>query len=201
MSLINDALRRASQAERNRSRAAPAPLAIEPAPAAANGSKLSMLLVATVLLSLLLACWFFWQWWMVRHNWRTASTVNNSRPIVASAPVAPPPAFAATPRPSPAPVAVAAPAAARTASPVAPARPAPPPVAAAAAVPAGPPPWPVDLKLSAIFFSKTNPRALINGQIYGTGDNVHGVVIREIDRIQVVVQWNDHTRELMLSQP
>ena len=58
--------------------------------------------------------------------------------------------------------------------------------------------WPVELKLSAIFFSKTNPRVLINGNLYGTGDEIQGVVLDKIERDQVTVEWNGHRKVLML---
>lgn len=203
MSLINDALKRASQVERNRSTQAPVPIALQPAPEA-SGSKMSLLLMGTVLLSLLLACWFFWQWWMVRHNLRLASTVNNTHQAVAI--VTPPPA----PLPKPLPVVAPAPV-------VTPAKPIPapvatPPVAAAprTVIPAAgqlpsngysQSPWPVDLKLTAIVFSKTNPRCIINGYSYGTSDNIHGIVIKQVQRTQVLLEWNGHTRMLELAGP
>src|ERR1035441_9058185 len=76
MSLINDALRRASQAEKDRPRQAPTPMGMEPAPTA-RSSRLSVLVVVAVLITLLLAALFFWQWWNVRSYMRDAVIAAN----------------------------------------------------------------------------------------------------------------------------
>jgi hypothetical protein len=84
-----------------------------------------------------------------------------------------------------------------------------PPIAAppVVAAPTAPPPsaakdtqiaWPVEMKLSAIFFSKTNPRVLINGNLYGTGDEIQGVVLKKIEKDKVTAEWNGHSKVLMM---
>jgi len=239
MSLINDALRRASQTERNRPRLAPTPMGMEPAPAA-RSSPLSVLLAAAVLVALLLAGWFFWQLRNARNNPGSAVVAASiappvsphviSPPVAATKPlgvppsggssrVIPPPAVAPTSapvtpaapaNPAPAPVVVSAPPVVppdlkyeisnlKSQPPVA----APPVVAA----PTAPPPsaakdtqivWPVEMKLNAIFFSKTNPRVLINGNLYGTGDEIQGVVLKNIEKDKVTAEWNGHSKVLMM---
>ncbi len=216
MSLINDALRRASQSERNRPRRASTAMGMEPAPAA-RGSRLSVLLAAAVLVALLLAGWFFWQLWNARNN--TGSTVlaaNIAPPVTphvipppAVAPKSAPVAPAAPANPAPAPVVVSEPPVAAppvAAPPVA----APPVVALPVAAPTPPPVeplsvardnqivWPVQMTLSAIFFSKTNPRVLINGNLYGVGDEIQGIVLKKIEKDEVTVEWNGHSKVLML---
>ena len=211
MSLINDALRRASQSERNRPRRASTAMGMEPAPAA-RSSLLSVLLAAAGLVSLLLAGWLFWQLRNARNDPGSAVMAANIAPPV-SPRVIPPPVMAPKPapvtpaapaNPAPAPVVVSAPPAAAptvVAPPVV-----VPPVASPTTPPAGPPSaasgnpiaWPVEMKLTAIFFSKTNPRVLINGNLYGTGDEIQGVVLDKIEKDQVTVEWNGHRKVLML---
>jgi hypothetical protein len=214
MSLINDALRRASQSEKDRPRRAATSSGMEPVPTASN-PRLSLFLAAVVVVALLLAGWFFWQWWVMRNNvGRTVVAANVAPPpkpqVMTQPPVVPKPApapvvQAAPMKPAPVPVVAAAPPV--VAPPVA------PPVAApVAAVPVTAPdglpsasdyhqsPWPVDLKLNAIFFSQANPRVLLNGNIYGPGDQIQGVVVKKIEKDKVTLEWNGHSRELMMEQ-
>ena len=213
MSLINDALRRASQSERNLPRRASTAMGMEPAPAA-RSSRLSVLLAAAGLVALLLAGWSFWRLWNARNNPGSIVVVASIAPPVSphvipppvvapkSAPIAP----AAPANPAPAPVVVSAPPAAAptvVAPPVV-----VPPVASPTTPPAGPPgaardnpiAWPVEMKLSAIFFSKTNPRVLINGNLYGVGDEIQGVVLKKIEKDKVTAEWNGHSKVLMLGE-
>jgi hypothetical protein len=207
MSLINDALRRASQTERNRPRHNPSPVGMEPAPVT-RGSRLSLLLISTMFVSLLLACWCFWQWWAARKD--TAAHVPRVATAPATIPLTPPVVAAR-------PVAVAA--APPVPATVAPAKPVPPPAAVVDVPPpvvqhpaAAPPeiplvsnytptPWPVDLKLNAVFYSKTNPRVLLNGNIYTLGDNIQGVILKKIDVDKITVEWDGRTRVIHLPTP
>jgi hypothetical protein len=207
MSLINDALRRASQAEKDRPRSAPTPMGMEPVPAA-QGSRLTAVLTVAVLVALLLAGWFFWQWWNARNNpARTVAAVNvaaqATHQIVPSPVVTPRPApVVATAPANPAPAPVVATAAPVSAPPIV----APPVVVPPTAPPPAPPiaikqplvAWPSDLTLTAVFQSKTNPRALINGSLYGIGDIVEGVVLRKIDKEEVTIEMSGQTKILMM---
>ncbi|MGP8200592.1 MAG: hypothetical protein ACLQU4_13945 [Limisphaerales bacterium] len=209
MSLINDALRRASQTERNRPRRDSTATGMEPAPPAST-SRLTLFLAAAGLVAVLLAAWAFWRLSHPGNNPASAVAVANVAPaaplhvnptVVAPPKVAPIPLVGeANPRPAtPAPAPVAA-----TPTPVS--TPAPAPAAPPAAAPAEPPSppnetpviWPVELKLSAIFFNKTNPKALINGDLYIVGDQFHGVVVKKIEKDEVTVEWNGHSKVLML---
>jgi hypothetical protein len=217
MSLINDALRRASQTERNRPHRAATPMGMEPAPTA-RSSSLSVLLAAAGLVALLLAGWLFWQLWNARNNPGSAVVLANiAAPVTPH--VIPPSVVAAKPapvtpaapaNPAPAPVVVSAPpvvippvaAPPMAASPVAVTPVVAPPIAPPAAAPSvardNPVAWPVNMTLSAIFFSKTNPRVLINGNLYGVGDEIQGVVLKKIEKDEVTVEWNGHSKVLML---
>jgi len=198
MSLINDALRRASQSEKDRPRRAAPPTGMEPTPKA-RSSRLPVILGAVVLVALLLAGWFFRQWWMARNTAGGAVTAANIAPPV-TAQAIPPPVVAPKPAPvAPAPSANPAPAPVV----VVPATPVvAPPVVAPSGLPSvtnyNPSPWPVELKLGGIFFSKTKPRVLINGNIYGPGDEIQGVVLKKIEPDKVTLEWNGHSRVLIM---
>ena len=199
MSLINDALRRASQTEKDRPPRAATAAGMEPTPVT-RGSRLTLILVAAAVVALLLAGWFFWQWWRAR---------SNADDVIAASNIAPPmtPRVVSPPVPKPAPV-----------TPAAPAKTAPAPVATVPAAPvAAPPvvtptglpnvanytpsPWPVDLKLGGIFFNKTSPEALINGNIHKVGDDIQGVSIKSIEPDKVTVEWSGRKRILTMGGP
>ena len=177
MSLINDALKRASKTDRSRQRPTETHASMQPVAERRDGS-LSLLMGAVVVV-LGLAGWFFWQWWNASHP--PASARLETVVAVAPAPVVqvavpPPPKVV---EPAPAPVPVPAPA---------PAPPAKPVVAA----------WPVELKLMGIFFSKTNPRAIINGKTVVVDDEIGGIRVTKIERDQVTVEWNGQVKKLIL---
>ncbi len=179
MSLINDALKRASQSDRNRPSQAALPRPMQPADAV-RASRFSWVLPVIVAVALVLAGWFFWKWWEASH-----------------------PVVAADPAPAPAPAANAV-----VAAPAPPATPVPPPPAPVAApvakapepIPAAPiaEAWPTELTLKGIFYNKTSPRALINGKTVGPGESIGGVLVARIETDRVVVEWNGHSKELML---
>jgi hypothetical protein len=195
MSLINDALKRASQSDRNRPRQAAVPAAMEPA-AGANRSPLPLVLAAGVVVALALAGWFFWQWWIASHHATAANPPAPAQAVIAAAPPpppAPPPAQVETPA---VPVAKTEkpPGAAEKAADAAPA------AAPAAAAPPAEKPWPVELTLKAIFYSKAAPRALVNGRMVAPGDQFDGVTVTQIESNRVVVEWNGQSKELLMGQ-
>ena len=142
MSLINDALKRAKEAQQKSSTTAPGPQfrAVEPVPSAAQG--MGLILPVVLILLVLLVGLFFWL------NRQKAAA---REPIAETKPVAPetksPAQVAAIPTPAP----------------VAKPEPAAPPVAPA---PAAAP----ELKLQAIFFSPGHSSAMINGKSVRAGD-------------------------------
>lgn len=243
MSLINDALRRASKASKDRPPEAPTGSGMEPVPPSKNSRSNAMLGVLTLIV-LLLAGWFFWQWWTMRQKAKNSSaanskivqsTVNKTAPTNDAAAPKPTGTITFVPEKKPAPVA-----ATTTAQPVTPSVPATEstatttttaPPAATETTPAStslsataqpqivtpvPPSnktaaapvyvdehiaLPVDLTVSAIMFNKTDPHALINGQLYGVGDMIQGgVAIKAIERNRVVFEWNGHIKILMVGE-
>jgi hypothetical protein len=190
MSLINDALKRASQTEKNRPRDPDAtPLA---ALQAVNTPRRSMLpVVIGVCVVALLATagvlvWYFFSRASASFQEPTLAPMV-ARPVSpASAPKVEP-APAATPAPVPQPVVVA--------PPTQPA-PAPQPVVVAPTPP--PAPFP-DLKLQGIFYNAKNPRAAINGQVKREHEQVGDVTIVKISQTSVTVEWNGQTKDLYLN--
>jgi hypothetical protein len=185
MSLINDALKRASESDRNRPPQAALPRLMQPVaaiprqPPAKRRPRQVFWLVAAIALEvfgLVLAGWYCWKWWDAAH------------PIVATAPAAPRQLTAAAPPPAPNPASVV------------PGN--PPPSATAAAAPAppvsDPDGWPVNLSVRAIFYDKTSPRALVNGRMVGPGDKVDGVLVTGIQIDRVLVEWNGKSKEITM---
>jgi hypothetical protein len=188
MSLINDALKRASQSDRNRRPQAALPRPMQPvAEHPPTGISWAKAVIVVAALALALAGWSFWKWHGAGHPVVAAAAVQPAQRMVA----APPP-----PAPKPAPIIQE--------SPPPPAAPAPLPVVVAAPAPAPAPPvsvpeaWPIDLTVKAIFYSKANPRALVNGRMVETGDSIDGVLVTGILSNGVFLDWKGQTREIML---
>jgi hypothetical protein len=55
-----------------------------------------------------------------------------------------------------------------------------------------------ELKLQSIIYRERNPAALINGQMVGVNDVVSGATIKDIERQRVTVEWNGSNRALTL---
>jgi hypothetical protein len=192
MSLINDALKRASQSDRKRPAQAALPRPMQPAaaPARARNSWLLAAIIVAVL-GFALAGLSFWKWWGATHPvvaTAPAQPVQSVQTIVES----PPPAA-----PKPVPIIQEAP------PPVAAAAPAPvpalaTPVIVAVPVPVVKPAWPIELTAKAIFYSKIHPHALVNGRTVEPGDKIDGVLVTGIEPDRVVVEWNGEKKELLM---
>ena len=217
MSLINDALRRAKDAQQQ-TPAPPSPnlpfRPVEPAPQSAGrgqGLLLPVALVVVALLSLLSA----WQWFQHRNS--TGSTEVNARtPRVAPAIPAPQPASApavasatqpdATAQPdspsSPATGAAASlaadDAAAATNAPLADVQESEATNAAAMAAP--PPPKPAPLRLQAIIFSPRRPSAMISGKTLFVGDKLGDLRVVAIDKESATLVGGGQTNVLSLPE-
>jgi hypothetical protein len=178
MSLINDALKRASQSDKDRPGQAPPPRPIEPV-VGGQDRRLSWILAAFVAIALLMAGWFFLKWMGTGRSAVVATTAPAPAGDVVAAPAPPPPPPVVAQSPPP------------------PAKPAEP-ILAAPVAPVVEAPWPAPLTLQGIFYNKTAPRALISGKTVGLGDTVNGVRVAGIESDRVVVEWNGQTKELVL---
>lgn len=191
MSLINDALKRASQSEKNRPRDAGLPSAMQPVPETRRSVVPAVAGVAIVAL-LAGAGWFVWRALAHRDSPAAAPVQIAARPVAPAPPAkiepAPPPAVAsakegapvvATPTPNTNP-------------------PAPPPASVIAPAPAPQPPSFPELKLEGIFYNRSNPRAAINGELRRENEQVGEVRIVTITSNKVTVEWNGQTRDLIM---
>jgi hypothetical protein len=185
MSLINDALKRASQSDRNRPRQPQPPGILRPV-AGQGGFPLGLVLLAGVVLTLAAGGWLFWQRW---HGSHLPASVKPTPIVETTANTEPSRGETET-------------TSASEPSPSAPAT----STASAGASSAVPQPsaghseqaWPADLKLAAIFFSKNNPMAMINGKTVGVGEVIEGISITKIERDQVSVEWNGQVKVLVM---
>jgi hypothetical protein len=224
MSLINDAIKRASQSEKDRPPGDGLPSAMRPAPASRRSFVPALAVLAIVVL-LAAASWLVWRSLSLRQDRAPLPSVTSAQPSRRDA--------AAASNPAPLPSAVPAAALtkeegpAKNAAPalpavpgieplpsVAPAKeglpavvtppantnpPAAPPATNIASAPL-PPSFP-ELKLQGIFYSRNNPRASINGEIHRENELVGEVRIVTIAPNKVTVEWNGQTRDLNLGEP
>ncbi len=204
MSLINDALKRATQTP---------PPAVPPAGADPSlrpveyhrPSTLPLVLVPLLLLAIFsLAAWLFYEGWKQSRRAKSANAdlpvaarhfpANSTEPsqsakqTKAEKPPRTEPLLPGGPRPSqmataPAPTETAPPAT----NPPAPVAPAPPPK----------PTFPV-LKLQGIFYRPSNPSAVINSKTVYRGDKIERAKVVNIEADSVTVEWEGQTKVLTL---
>jgi len=178
MSLVNDALRRAQDAQKTSQPPAPGPALLrpaEPAPVKKHGMGLSLALFAVFLA--VVALLFLWD------AWRRTSAVHASMPLKPAAPVVvvaetrPPvqPTIASAPAPA-APVAVAE-------------KPVPAQVVSAPAPP---------LKLQAIFYTPGHSSAIISGKTVHAGDNFKGFRVAAITQTSATLVSATQTNVMTL---
>jgi hypothetical protein len=175
MSLVNDALKRAKDAQQKSPPIAPGPQLLPAGPALANPSSLGMGKAAPVILILIALIGLFLLW---RDHRKTVE----ARPQVAKTtePVIPVPA----PKPSIQTVAVSA-----------------PPVAAQPPATTPPtPPAPAPPKLQAIFFVPGHSSAIISGKTVRAGDTVQGFRVAVINQASATLVSATKTNVMTLAQ-
>ena len=194
MSLINDALKRASRSDKAQ------------APRVDSGTYGSMFpvqekrkpkfpwaIVVVVVLALGLSGLFFAKWWGASH-----SSQGTKPPVAATKPQTAPGRGSETlqkPAPTPPPVeskpieTAVVPAPVAATNPATALEPEPPVVPATVA-------WPADLKLQGIFYSKTSPHALVSGKTVAVGDEINGIHIVKIEPNAVTIEWKGQTKTL-----
>jgi len=211
MSLINDALKRARDAQQQNPFGGPPVVPLQPVDYAARSHWIFRPLVGTlVMVSLTLSGWFFWKWWR---------SADESQRVVAGGDHSPAPAVDGANLPAPtdrrkqrirvstnivvrtnfvaaqleagpastdAPVSVSP---ARAAAAVSPANSSPPALA--------PSPF-ADLRLQSIIFREEKAAAVISGEMVFVGDSVGGARVVKIERQSVTVERAGETNELRL---
>jgi len=218
MSLINDALKRASQSHREQPREANLESPMQPVPSRPS-SKVPLIAGLSLVVIVGLAGFFFWQWWQTKNPATTVAAVTKSVPESKPTPatkIAPPPnptpipVVAKTPEtksvtppaPVPAPVPVVVPTTVSSPAPVVPVAAVTPTATASAIIspapaPAPLPPFPT-IKLKAIFYRAKNPMALLNSRTLGIGEEIEGALVTKIESQKVTLEWKGQTKELWL---
>jgi hypothetical protein len=210
MSLINDALKRAKQAQQQNPFGGQPAVPLQPVDYARRPNYFLRSVVA-LLAVVTLACsgWFFWKWWGSRGERPSVVALNEAKADSAAQPKAPQP-----PSPRKSAILVSTNIVVRTNVPVTlklepDARSAPTnelistlQTTAAAPAPATEPAVPPsrfdDLKLRSIIYREDKPSAVINGDMLYVGDAIRGARVVRIERSSVTVERKGETNELRL---
>lgn len=211
MSLINDALKRAREADRKR-RAQPPSIPLQPVEAPVQpAARSKWILVAIVLVAAGLSLWSFSRW----GNHAAPNAQPEPSTLAQSPPPAPhrDPSLTPSVQPTPPPAAAPVPEPAE-AVPTVPVTTNPPPIASVEA--ASPPPpadddatpaeadilppaAEVEFRLQSILYRARNPMVVINGQFLGQGDSIAGATIVRVETQQVTLS-RDETN-IVLTMP
>ena len=209
MSLINDALKRARQAQPRNTPPPVGDVPLRPVEVARlRRSGPGMLLPLGIVVGLVMAVVVWWAWSRGGAGKRPAPAatpaVRSLPPVAARATKPAPPGNQQQPASAPPPPvarAVAAPVAAAPAASPAKAVPAPPVKASPPAVAAKAPPpgiaWP---KLQGIFYRPDRPSALLNGKTFFVGDRIGDCLVLAIDRQSVTLVSAGRTNVLRMAQ-
>jgi len=211
MSLINDALKRAKQAQQQNPFGGQPTVPLQAVDYARRPNYFLRSLVA-LLAVVTLACsgWFFWKWWSSRVERRSVvvavneakaasvaqskarpqlsprkSAIQVSTNIVVRTNVAVTPKLEADARSAPTNASIST--SQTTAA-----------APAAATEPAAPPSPFADLKLRSIIYREDKPAAVINGDMLYVGDEIGGARVVRIERSSVTVERKGETNELRL---
>jgi len=209
MSLINDALKRAAEAQKQNPSDSPPAVRLQPVDYSARSSPFLRIVVLSLLLGFVAgSAWFFSKWWHASNQ--TASTAALTNAPVASVPQTAVEAHPSAGQPgSQSTVRVitnivvrggqaAQPAPSATGRPNARAQVPPPPKGTPPeTAPPKPPSFP-DLKLQSIIYRLSKPAVVINGEMLSVGDVIKGARVVNIERYNVTVEWQGEKRELSL---
>jgi len=209
MSLINDALKRAKQAQQQNPFQGSPGMPLQPVDYARRPNYFVRSVVA-LLAVVTLGCsgWFFWKWWNSPGDRRTVVPSRVAKVGTAAHLNAPTQSL-----PRKAAIQVSTNIVVRTNVPVAPALELQSPQStnalistpasnavpvAAAAEPALPASPFADLKLRSIIYREDKPAAVINGDMLYVGDDIRGARVIRIERYSVTVERKGETNELRL---
>jgi hypothetical protein len=209
MSLINDALKRAKQAQQQNPFQGSLGVPLQPVDYARRPNYFVRSVVA-LLAVVTLACsgWFFWKWWHSPGDHRTVPPASEARVRPAAQSNAPTQSL-----PRKAAIQVSTNIVVRTNVALAPAPEvqsaqttnalvSTPPSNAVVVAPAPEPSTPAspfaDLKLRSIIYREGKPAAVINGDMLFVGDEIRGARVIRIERHFVIVERKGETNELRL---
>ena len=211
MSLINDALKRAKQAQPQNPFGGQPTVPLQPVDYAPRPNYFLRLFVA-LLTVVTLACsgWFFWKWWRSREERRSVvvavneakaesaaqskawpqtsprkSAIQVSTNIVVRTNVAVTPKLEADARSAPTNASISTSQTTAAGS-------------ATATEPAAPPSPFADLKLRSIIYREDKPAAVINGDMLYVGDEIRGARVVRIERNSVTIERKGETNEMRL---
>ena len=190
MSLINDALRRASQAKPSPPSEEAAETPLRPADYPPRSPSWLYLALACLLLVLGGSGWF----WLRGNNAADSPAPTSNSVPVAAREIPAPPTQASSPNPTPRPgsagqtLGQSVPNAAAATASIAPTN---------ALVVEAKPVFPA-VRLQGIFFQTSRPSALINAKTVFLGDKVANAKVTAITRDSVSLQWNGETKVLTL---
>ena len=195
MSLINDALKRAKQAQQQRPPSAASDPQLRPLETAHHTASTPGVLVPVLLVVLVgIGAWFLWEDLRDRSPAPQAA-IPTQTPVTAQPTSPTPPVQSAVTATKPTPPMPAAAAAPPPAAEPVPATPSAAPVAAAQ-----PPPKPAAPKLEGIFYRPDRPAAVLDGRMVFVGDRLGTFQVREITRTRVTVTTPDQTNVLSLPE-
>jgi len=199
MSLINDALKRARDANKQRAEEGLSNVPLQPVDYASRPNRFLRFVAALILISAVaLAVFYFSKWWQAREQLQRLAATSDVPAARPAAEPAAPPENAATKyrirvntnvvvRTNPAALSPAiGPAAMQTNA-------APDAAVAVAATNQSP-----DLKLQSIIYRLDKPAAVINGEMLHVGDSIKGARVISIDRHEVTVVLDGKTNVLNL---
>jgi len=197
MSLINDALKRARDANKQRGGDGSSGVPLQPVDYASRPNRFLRLIVALILVSAVgLAAFSFSKWWHAREQLQRVTTTTNAPPVQAPIEPATTPESAATKyrvRVSTN-IVVRTNAVRRTPTAGATQTNAVAGTAESFVVDDGFP----DLKLQSIIYRLNKPAAVVNGEMIYVGDTIKGARVLSISRSEVTVEWKGKTNILQL---
>lgn len=209
MSLINDALRRAAEAQKQGPPNSPPSLPLQPVDYSTSPNPLYKPLVVLALLPLVgVAVWAFSKWWDTSRQAGVATNRLVAQNLPASGMTVDAMAPAQDPTPAPL-IMISTNTAVRSGSSALSAAAATPPVETKAvetppaktntadASTNGPQAFP-QLKLQSIIYRLNKPAVVIDGEMLHVGDVIKEARVVKIERYTVTVEWKDQTRELSL---
>ena len=209
MSLINDALKRAAEAQKQNPSDSPPGVPLQPVDYTARPNPFLRIVVLSLLLGFVAgSAWFFSKWWHASNQTASTAALTNapvasvSQTAVEAHPSAGQPGSQSAVRVTTNIVVrggqAAQPTPSATGRPDARAQVTPPPTVTPPQTAAPEPASFPDFKLQSIIYRLNMPAVVINGEMLSVGDVIKGARVVNIERYTVTVEWQGEKRELRL---